>query len=468
MASKASARTGGRIAAARWVLLGILLLAVGLRLYGLSGWPVEQDELYTLRDARAFGEYINPLRPLYFALQRLLLEVLPATPLFLRLPAFLFGVLGVWLTWELGRKTFGGQAGLIAAFLVAISPWHVFYSQYARYWSLVYLLAAFLYLQLPRALDRDRPIGYLLVLLITVAGILTHLTFAFPLPGVFLAVLLVSREGRVAWRWPSRRAWQFLWGPLVITAVTGFLYMLLRGSFSGLSGTRGLNAGLRLVPAMVQWANPVILTAAVVGLAHQLFGTRAEDRRWGSMAAAGCLTGVGFLVVIAFRLSVYADYAMAALPLVFVSVGGLLQRVSEALHKGSRSFLAGATLVLTAAVLPGLVSHLSDGTRFDYRPAYAYIELGWPAAVQQYYAPNLRFRPLRLTPEYLDQTLQDTSGFWLVGSYRRYGMAWDRGGARWVTYHCRQVLQTQRPRLDYRSYRVELHWCGPRPPPAPQ
>jgi hypothetical protein len=218
--------------------------------------------------------------------------------------------------------------------------------------------------------------------------------------------------------------------------------MLLRGSFSGLSGTRGLSAGLRLVPAMVQWANPVILTAAVLGLASQLFGTRAEDRRWGGMAAAGCLTGVGFLVVIALRLSVYADYAMAALPLVFVSVGGLLQRMSEALHKGSRSFLAGATLVLTAAVLPGLVSHLSDGTRFDYRPAYAYIEL--------------------------DQTLQAASGFWLVGSYRRYGMAWDRGGARWVTYHCRKVLQTQRPRLDYRSYRVELHWCGPSPPPAPQ
>jgi predicted membrane-bound mannosyltransferase len=116
----------------------VLGLATLLRLHGLATWPLEQDELYTIRDAVAFGQQINWLRPFYFFLQQLLLQLLPPTPLFLRMPPFLFGVLGVWLTWVLGRKVFGTTAGLVAAFMVAISPWHLYASQFARYWTLVY------------------------------------------------------------------------------------------------------------------------------------------------------------------------------------------------------------------------------------------------------------------------------------------------------------------------------------------
>ena len=461
--------------AGTWLLLAILLLATALRVYKLGSWPVEQDEMYTLRDALRFGEQVNYLRPFYYLLQSLLLEVLPATPLALRLMPFVFGLAGVWLTWELGRRVFGVTGGLVSAFLVTISAWHLYASQFARYWTLVYALAALFYVALLHAVDTDRPRTYLLALATVLVGTLTHPSYVFPLVGVILAVQLVSKDGQIRWTWPSRNAWLYLWGPLTFIAVAGFLFLLASGSLTGLRGSRGLLAGLRLVPAMVQWASPAVVAAAGVGMLYQLLSSSGTDRRWGAVASLGCAAAVGLLLVASLRKSVFADYGMAALPLIYVSAGGAIQRVAERLGLGTRVFVAGAVLTLTAAVLPGTVSHMLDGTRFDYRGVYRYVErvggdhlvVAWPEAVKRFYAPELPFKPLRRDTTFLGATLQETSGFWLVASYRRYGMVLDDGSTeRWVDNYCKPILKTERQRLDYRSYRVELHWCGPGPAPG--
>src|SRR6185312_1527604 len=57
------------------------------------------------------------------------------------LPA-LFGALGIPVVYAVGRRLVGERAALFAAALLAVSPLHVYYSQFARYWSLVFLLSA--------------------------------------------------------------------------------------------------------------------------------------------------------------------------------------------------------------------------------------------------------------------------------------------------------------------------------------
>jgi hypothetical protein len=161
-------------------------------------------------------------------------------------------------------------------------------------------------------------------------------------------------------------------------------------------------------------------------------------------------------------------------------VGAGIARLGQKLGKLRGSWVVAATAVLVAGVLPGTVSHLSDGTRFDYRPAFAYIEqagsshliLGNPdtmlIAMQRYYAPNLQLQGLRNGLGHLEEAIvQNNHGFWVIASYRRYGMIGDSNEVieGWLDTHCRVVLRTQRPRLDYRTYRVELNWCGTSPPP---
>ncbi|HEX6938518.1 MAG TPA: glycosyltransferase family 39 protein [Longimicrobiales bacterium] len=453
-------------------LCATLVLAAGLRLHGLDQWPLELDEVYTYLRSFDLGRF--NARPLYFLIQRAFLELLPHDGFYLRLPALVFGLAGVWATWALGRTAFGARAGLVAAFLAAVSPWHLYASQFARYWSLVYLLAAGVCTLLLRAVDTGRKGAYLGALALVLLGMLSHPTFALPLVGFVLGLYLVDRSGAVKWPWPPRRAWYLLWGPLLALGLVGFAALAVAGHLGALRNgdSRGSLATLRLVPAMAQWAGPVIMAAAVAA-GVGLFAARPADRRWATAALLGAASCVGLLLLASLMTAVYSDYGLSMMPLAFVTIGGGLQRVGEALPKrDARVFSVAAVAVLAAGVLPGVVSHLSDGTRHDVRPAYDYLRAEFARGrrapvyapsrdLHAVYAPGLPYKRIGTDSTRLAEAVRTTGGFWLVGFYRRDGMVMASEAVEaWTRAHCHSVLQTQRPRLDYRIYRVELHWCG--------
>ena len=451
-----------------WLIL-VLLLGLALRLWGLGSWPWEEDELYTLRDAHALPFQVNRLgdpgiaaRPVYYLLQHALLAFLPPTPLLLRLPALLFGMAGLVATWWVGRRVFGPRAGLVATLLLALSPWHLYASQFARYWTLVYLLATLAYWALPLAIDQDRPATYLAVLILVVLGGLTHPTFLLPVAG---AVHLFRPDGRLAPRLPSARAWAFLWGPLAVLGAAEFITLRLTGNQQAIQNWsgRGLTASLQVIPGMVQWTSVEICGAALAATAF-LVGRAAPDRRWGGMTILGGGGALLLLFIASFSSNVYADYGISVLPLVCLSVGGAVQRIAAEVRQELAGWVVGgASIALAAGVLPGTVSHLSDGSRFDYGPAFAAIRRLGPEhpvaggidVIQREYAPELRMLEIHSLPQ-----MDSLPAFWFITSERRYGLREGGPGLKgWLDAHCRRVLSSGRPRFDYRIYRVDLYSC---------
>ena len=127
-------------AAARWTLLGLTLLAAGLRLPGLGAEPFEQNEftyfmsafghdspLGVLMDVNGLAQTHPPL----FHLVLWALRPLGVDEVVARLPAALAGVacapLCFLLAWRLLRGHLG--AATFAGLLCALSPVHLFYSQ---------------------------------------------------------------------------------------------------------------------------------------------------------------------------------------------------------------------------------------------------------------------------------------------------------------------------------------------------
>ena len=203
-----------------------------------------------------------------------------------------------------------------------------------------------------------------------------------------------------------------------------------------------------------------------------------QSSRIGLAGILGLTSASMLLLTAAFVTNVYADYGMAALPLVFLFAGNLVQLV---VNRASSNRLASGvvtTAVLTAGVLPGTVSHLSDGSRFDYRLAYQHVRrvdpsipvFTTPMVLQQHYAPDLTAFPLDGEPRQLESTLAREGELWAVVSVRRYGILGDgtRFLERWLAANCRLELSTERPRLDYRRYRVELHRCSSGPNQSPE
>jgi Dolichyl-phosphate-mannose-protein mannosyltransferase len=469
----------------RIAVAAIVLFAVALRAHGLSTFPLEQDELYTVDEGTfLLHSELRPgiaARPLYYLLVHPMLVGLPQTPVLLRLLPFLFGIGGVIAVWWLARRTLGRTAGLAAATFVAISPWHLYASGMARYWSLVFLFAALSYALIPRAIDRDDWRAYVPAFLVLLLGSVTHPSFLFPMSGAILGAHLIHADGRLGLRWPTATAWRWLWGPYAVALAAGALVVRSLTHASGLTNWngRGAAADLRLIPAVVEWATPVMFAAALAGIVL-LFRERSPvRRRWALMAGLGIVASLAALIASSTKTNTYADYAMAALPLVLVTAAALPQLIGERtgmadgvhpLSPASRWLLAGGvSAALIAGVLPATVSHLIDGTRFDYRPAYRRITAVAPAELvvtgpigpPEYYGPGLRLADISADTAALAAKVRQERALWVVASEKRYGLVGDDGGAlqAWLLARCHLELVTQRPRLDDRLYRVDLFHC---------
>src|SRR5512139_3222061 len=130
------------------LLVLIFALAAFLRFYLLDGQSFWNDEGNSARIAErslqlitegAAGD-IHP--PLYYYLLHFWRSVFGSSEFALRSLSAALGVLLVALTFLIGRKAFSLGAGLLAAFVAAINPFQVYYSQEARMYMLLAVIGA--------------------------------------------------------------------------------------------------------------------------------------------------------------------------------------------------------------------------------------------------------------------------------------------------------------------------------------
>lgn len=131
-------------------LLAILTGASVLRLFHLDFQSVWMDEIYTLNvsdPSLTFKQMHDEvvLREgfpyLYFILLRFFYAVFGYTEIVARLLSAVGGIAGVGAIYVFGKHIFNKQAGLIAAFLLAINDFHIAASQEARPYTLFVLFA---------------------------------------------------------------------------------------------------------------------------------------------------------------------------------------------------------------------------------------------------------------------------------------------------------------------------------------
>jgi len=130
-------------------LIAIVLLAGLLRFYKLGAWGFWLDEIYSVRDAfhltgqdivQYTGDPKDVYYPISYALIRLALALLGVNEWSARLVPCLVGIISIPILYFPVRKMFNSTVGLLAVLLLAVSPWHLYWSQNARFYSLLLLL----------------------------------------------------------------------------------------------------------------------------------------------------------------------------------------------------------------------------------------------------------------------------------------------------------------------------------------
>ena len=123
----------------RWWALGVIVFAVLVRAWHLTSWDMWTDEIHTLSISTTGNYSFGPAyitAPLNFILTGWATRILGAHELGARMVPFLAGVVTVALVYVLGRRWVGERAAVFAALFMALSPWHVYWSQTARHFSL--------------------------------------------------------------------------------------------------------------------------------------------------------------------------------------------------------------------------------------------------------------------------------------------------------------------------------------------
>ncbi|MFC4544128.1 glycosyltransferase family 39 protein [Halosolutus amylolyticus] len=147
-------------------LYPIALVAASLRLFRLESESYWLDEVVsvTIVTSNAPIELLvsvpgnDPHPPLYYLLLSGWTAIFGTSELATRLLSALVGVATVVVCYGVGRRLFDREVGAIAALLVAVSPFHVWYSQEVRMYNLLALLTVlsfYWFVRLQTAKPRD-------------------------------------------------------------------------------------------------------------------------------------------------------------------------------------------------------------------------------------------------------------------------------------------------------------------------
>lgn len=415
---------GARDPLARMLVLLALTLGA-LRFVALPSWSLWLDEALTLADTQGKGSAVNPIG---YGLFGWFYAFAPARPdeFWLRLPAAVFGFGSILATLWAFRPFIGARASALAAFFLAASVWHLYWSQNARFYTLAQLLALLGGGALLRGLYGGSSARTMLGLLLLVLAALTHPSAAF-LIGPLLVVPWIARW--LEWVPPAglhSRAWNLFSTAGLAALVIGSGWAL-RAWFKW-EARQGTGSPLHLAKTAGYLLTPTL------GLAFLLGAWRQWRVRESFVPVAAAVLGLCAAGLASFFVRVSAQYVFVLQPWVAACAALALAPIGS-VAAGLENALARRRVLILALLVasPGLVETalyftLRNGDRPRWREAYAYVYehrgpmdlvLGMEAPVAEFY----------LQPEKLE--LRSWSEVtWLDDFRSRLPLDWARYGRR--------------------------------------
>lgn len=351
------------------LLIAITLLAAALRFYKLGEWSFWIDEIYTLEDARETMLAFPTFQPLSEILVGSALRLLPVGEWSARLVPALAGIATVPALYALVRRAFGAAVALLAALLLAISPWHIEWSQNARFYTLLllfYTLAQFFFFDW---VESGRLRDLLLACLSLAFATFERVTalFFLPVAVAYLAALSLLPFQKVA----LRRVRQLAWFALPVIA-----YGLFRiSSRIEVFETRLLafsSNPLRLLLSIVYEIGIPLILLALAG-AWFLYSQRSRAGLYLSLAA---VIPIALLLVISPFSLTNSRYVFVALPSWILLGAAASKEILLNTPRSARVLALFAPLVLAAAALSqdALYYAYQNGNRPDWKGAFALVE----------------------------------------------------------------------------------------------
>jgi len=228
-------------------LLAITIVALIIRLQNLGSMSLWLDEIWSVNNALNSPLEIllsqDPARSFPFHLVLHVSLWFGVNEFMARLPSAIFGVLAIPLIYLLGKELYNRNVGLLSAFMLMFWPYHVWYSQEARMYSLFFLITTASMLIFHKLLSQGNKKLWNAYLAVTLLGCYTHFYFIFVI-GIQILYAIYKRAWKLP-KWTKQNlltlaVTMFFTSILIIPFIQGATNMILSGP--GLSIPWGLEA----------------------------------------------------------------------------------------------------------------------------------------------------------------------------------------------------------------------------------
>jgi mannosyltransferase len=355
------------------LLTSIVLLALVLRLYKLGEWSFWGDEMFTLRNAQnVFADFLNT-SPITFVLTHYSIAIFGLSEWSARLGPALIGVITVPVLFFMVRKMFGVNIALIFTILLAVSPWHLYWSQNARFYAAILLLYSltlfFFYLWV-----ENREKKYLVLSTVFLAvGIWEKMSVLFIVPVLLMFLIL---NGGVPSKDKIKKNLRYIvfFGIFLLAVISLFARPLLADPFLILNLNFGWtnNNPFWIIAGVVYYIGVPTFIIATIGIGYLLVKDRKAGLLFGLSAYLPLIMTAG-LSLVTFTANRYVFITLTSW-LLLASIG-LYELIKDS-RGPVRLVSLGCLLVLVLTPLSENVLYYQyqNGNRDNWKAAFTYIE----------------------------------------------------------------------------------------------
>ncbi len=330
------------------------LLLFGDEFHGI--WNLNKPYTELIKFYDKFGTGVA-----FLLCQRLCVDMFGPGLFAYRFVAVLGAILSVLIVYPVARRLVGRIPALITTPALAANSMHIFYSHFARAYSLAVFLGLLFVYAVHRALERERP-GVLWYVILTISAALlpyVHLTaviFVAAVAAAGAAVMVINKR--------SRRHWYWFAGSFAIAAVICLLLYLPAWrplcDFVGMKYGQGriAKSGIPDVFALLAGSH-VAGYILLVGVAAGAVWFLARRGAGALMPVTAALAPVAGILISRPHGNVYAyaRYLLIALPFMLMLTAWLLTELLSLLHLrdklDSYLSLAAGLLVVVLSFIAG-------------------------------------------------------------------------------------------------------------------
>jgi mannosyltransferase len=364
------------------LLVGVTLFAAVIRLYKLADWSLWVDEIVTMTNARSVfqGVLSNPSvilgvlfrEPISDVLIYIPLKLFGMTELNARLMPALIGILSLPLLYFPIRRLMNATTAMLVVFLLSISPWHIEWSQNARFYMPLLVLYTLAILAFYFGIEKDKPWYLVISLFLLYLATRERLFALFYLPvviGYFVLLPLLRFERPTGFR--TRNI-------LLVTLIPLALGLFFGGRFVAepsdwVSSFSYVTAGpLFIFSLFIHYIGIPIICLGIVGGLYLVY---KKDRLGLFLALAALVPLLAVMVISPFQFT-STRYAFVTLP-AWLMLASFAALTLLSLVKGKARILAAmGVLVILASPIYGdyLYFRYENGYRANWKSAFELVE----------------------------------------------------------------------------------------------